>query len=176
MYSCTKTTCGDGGNCRWTSQCSGTTQSNLCPGPADFKCCLPGGSGTYPDPKIPSVGSCKATAVAGAKTIVNHFPGKVREIGCIRDCSCPGTSDHCCGMATDMMCSDKAGVSHSEAPSLLPKADDIQDQDVRRRANCRVGHEQSQIVEGQVRHLGPADLGNRFGCGQRLVQMDQNGR
>ncbi len=41
---CTKTTCGDGGNCRWISQCSsGKIQSNLCPGPDDFKCCLPGG-------------------------------------------------------------------------------------------------------------------------------------
>ncbi|KAH8898739.1 hypothetical protein GQ53DRAFT_802273 [Thozetella sp. PMI_491] len=43
---CTKTSCGSsGGNCRWTSQCaSGLTESNLCPGPTDFKCCLPGGS------------------------------------------------------------------------------------------------------------------------------------
>jgi hypothetical protein len=30
---------------------------------------------------------------------------------CIRDCACPGTSDHCCGLATDMMCSDAGGVS-----------------------------------------------------------------
>jgi len=41
---CTKTSCGSGGNCRWTSQCSGSTVSNLCPGPTDFKCCLSGGS------------------------------------------------------------------------------------------------------------------------------------
>ncbi|KAJ9653836.1 hypothetical protein H2201_009091 [Coniosporium apollinis] len=35
---CTKTSCGSGGNCRWTSQCTtGNTASGLCPGPADFK-------------------------------------------------------------------------------------------------------------------------------------------
>lgn len=60
---CTKTACGSGGNCRFTSACaSGNTVSGmfssetcittilrpnllvqgLCPGPADFKCCLPG--------------------------------------------------------------------------------------------------------------------------------------
>ncbi|RPB21165.1 hypothetical protein L211DRAFT_790944 [Terfezia boudieri ATCC MYA-4762] len=40
---CTKTSCGTGGwgDCRWTSQCFGTTISNKCPGPAEFKCCLP---------------------------------------------------------------------------------------------------------------------------------------
>ncbi|KAF9465997.1 glycoside hydrolase family 24 protein [Collybia nuda] len=59
---CTKTSCGSGGNCRFTSACaSGNTASGmcflpllyettfvlislpqgLCPGPSDFKCCLP---------------------------------------------------------------------------------------------------------------------------------------
>lgn len=43
---CTKPTCVVGGNCRWTSQCaSGQTVANQCPGPADFKCCLPAGGG-----------------------------------------------------------------------------------------------------------------------------------
>src|SRR5262245_32198557 len=43
---CTKTSCGSGGNCRWTTQCSsGNTQSGLCPGPTDFKCCLPSSGG-----------------------------------------------------------------------------------------------------------------------------------
>ncbi|PFH49316.1 glycoside hydrolase family 24 protein [Amanita thiersii Skay4041] len=46
---CVKTSCGSGGNCRWTSQCaSGNTVSGLCPGPSDFKCCLP--SGCAPPP------------------------------------------------------------------------------------------------------------------------------
>ncbi|KAK3367357.1 hypothetical protein B0T24DRAFT_582012 [Lasiosphaeria ovina] len=51
---CTKTSCGSaGGNCRFTSQCaSGNTQSGLCPGPADFKCCLP--TKTDPNPKPPT--------------------------------------------------------------------------------------------------------------------------
>jgi len=116
-HSCTKSKCGDGGTCRWTSDCTGTTKANLCPGPASFKCCFAsGGSGGYPAPDIPSVGSCKRIAVDGAKAIVKQFPGKVREIGCIRPpcvskCGEPGQSDHCCGMATDMMCSDKTGVS-----------------------------------------------------------------
>ena len=42
---CTKPACGSGGNCRWTSECSGSTVSNLCPGPASFKCCEPSSGG-----------------------------------------------------------------------------------------------------------------------------------
>ncbi len=45
---CTKTSCksGSGGNCRWTKQCSsGKTATGFCPGPANFKCCLPGSGG-----------------------------------------------------------------------------------------------------------------------------------
>ncbi|MCJ1428366.1 hypothetical protein MMC29_006275 [Sticta canariensis] len=114
---CTKPACGNGGNCRWTSQCSGSTVSNQCPGPAGFKCCLPtkgptggGPTGGYPTPKFPKVGACKKVSVDGAKKIVAGNKGKVREIFCTRDCKCPGTSDHCCGLATDMMCSSAGGV------------------------------------------------------------------
>ena len=109
---CTKTSCGSGGNCRWTSQCSTSTVSGLCPGPDDFKCCVPDsqGSGGYPPPAIPPVGACKQRAVDGAKKVVAAQPGKVREIYCIRDCACPGTSDHCCGLAIDYMCSSAGGV------------------------------------------------------------------
>ena len=109
---CTKTSCGSGGNCRFANTCSTSTLTGLCPGPADFKCCVPGGSsGGYPAPRIPSVGACKANAVNGAQKVVNAHPGKVREIYCTRDCSCPGTSDHCCGLAIDFMCSSAGGVS-----------------------------------------------------------------
>ncbi|KAL9026336.1 MAG: hypothetical protein Q9196_004986, partial [Gyalolechia fulgens] len=107
---CTKTSCGNGGNCRFTSSCSGSTLSGLCPGPADFKCCIPGTSGGFPPPRIPSVGACQAVAVSGAQKVVNAHPGEVREIFCTRDCSCPGTSDHCCGKAIDFMCSSAGGV------------------------------------------------------------------
>ena len=113
---CTKTSCGSNGNCRFTSQCSGSTLTGLCPGPADFKCCVPGSGGgngggtSFPAPKIPAVGACKARSVDAAKAIVKAFPGKVREIGCKRDCGCPGDSEHCCGMATDLMCSSGGGV------------------------------------------------------------------
>ena len=44
---CTKASCGDGGNCRWTSQCSGTTVPNLCPGPSSFECCEPSSGGSH---------------------------------------------------------------------------------------------------------------------------------
>ncbi|KAL8702354.1 MAG: hypothetical protein Q9224_000001 [Gallowayella concinna] len=114
---CTKSSCGSGGNCRFTSQCSTTTLTDLCPGPADFKCCVPGGTtpgggtGGYPTPRIPSVGACKAPAVGGAQKVVAGNPGAVREIYCTRDCACPGTSDHCCGLAIDFMCSSGGGVS-----------------------------------------------------------------
>jgi hypothetical protein len=115
---CTKTDCGTGGNCRWTSQCSTSSVTGLCPGPADFKCCVPGGggggtSGPYPPPTYPAVGACKAASVSGAKKVVAGNPGKVRQIYCTRDCSCPGTSDHCCGLAIDFMCSSAGGVSAS---------------------------------------------------------------
>ncbi|KAL8769287.1 MAG: hypothetical protein Q9209_004669 [Squamulea sp. 1 TL-2023] len=81
---CTKTSCGNGGNCRFTSQCSTSTVPDLCPGPADFKCCVPGGStggggsGSFPTPRIPSVGACKAPAVNGAQKVVAGNPGAVR--------------------------------------------------------------------------------------------------
>lgn len=118
---CTKPSCGNGGNCRFTSQCQSSTVSDLCPGPADFKCCVPGGGGGggYPTPSFPAVGACKARAVNGAKAIVSGNPGKVRQIYCIRDCACPGTSDHCCGLATDMMCSSAGGVSTLSVYVLL---------------------------------------------------------
>lgn len=43
---CIKPDCGSGGNCRWTSQCSGSSQAGLCPGPSDFKCCLKSDGGS----------------------------------------------------------------------------------------------------------------------------------
>ncbi|KAL8941041.1 MAG: hypothetical protein Q9216_002488, partial [Gyalolechia sp. 2 TL-2023] len=110
---CTKTSCGSGGNCRFSSSCSGNTLTGLCPGPTDFKCCVPGtsgGGGTFPPPRIPAVGACKANAVSGAQKTVNAHPGKIREIFCTRDCACPGSSEHCCGLAIDFMCSSAGGV------------------------------------------------------------------
>jgi hypothetical protein len=66
-----------------------------------------GGGGGYPTPDFPSTSSgCKQTAIDGAKAIVDAFPGKVKEIGCIRKCDSSSSSDHCSGMATDMMVAD----------------------------------------------------------------------
>ncbi|RSL48066.1 hypothetical protein CEP54_013079 [Fusarium duplospermum] len=110
---CSKPSCANGasGNCRWTSDCAGSSVTNQCPGPGQMRCCSAGGSGFggYPAPNIPAVGACKQVAVDGAKKVVAAFPGRVREIGCKRDCSCPGSSDHCCGLATDFMCADGGG-------------------------------------------------------------------
>lgn len=113
---CSKTTCGSGSpqNCRWTSDCTGTTVANQCPGPAGFKCCSAGGTGFggYAAPVIPGVGGCKQVAVDGAKKIVAAWPGRIRQIYCTRDCTCGvDDSDHCCGKATDMMCSDAGGTA-----------------------------------------------------------------
>ncbi len=66
----TKTSCGSGGNCRWTDQCSGTTKSGLCPGPDGFKCCLSG------NPTIPTA-NCKAHVISAGIKIPNQFPGAV---------------------------------------------------------------------------------------------------
>ncbi|MCJ1270389.1 hypothetical protein MMC22_010286 [Lobaria immixta] len=46
---CIKPDCGTGGNCRWTSQCSGSSQTGLCPGPADFQCCVESDGGSPGD-------------------------------------------------------------------------------------------------------------------------------
>ncbi|KAL8288340.1 hypothetical protein RB601_004668 [Gaeumannomyces tritici] len=113
---CSKPSCGSSsaGNCRWASDCAGSTASNLCPGPSDFKCCSSAaqGWGGYGNPGFPSTSSgCTATAISGAREIVAAWPGRVREIGCIRDCACGSGSDHCCGKATDMMCSDAGGTA-----------------------------------------------------------------
>ncbi|KAF2752205.1 D-alanyl-D-alanine carboxypeptidase [Sporormia fimetaria CBS 119925] len=108
---CAKPTCGASpGNCRWSSDCAGSSLSGLCPGPSGFKCCQSSatGFGGYAAPKIPAVGPCKQVSVDGAKRVVAQFPGRIRDIGCVRacDCSASGASDHCCGKAVDLMCSD----------------------------------------------------------------------
>ena len=119
---CTKPSCGTGGkgNCRFTSSCdSGVTEFNKCPGPTAFRCCMPKGSGSSDppppsgggdgdQPELPSTDSkCKSVAIAGAKKIIEQFPGVVTSIGCIRTtekCKTdPSSSEHCTGMATDMM-------------------------------------------------------------------------
>lgn len=114
---CSKPKCGTAaaGNCRWKSDCAGSVVANLCPGPSQMMCCSSnaGGFGGYGAPTIPAVGACKKSAVDGAKKIVAAFPGRIREIGCVRACACPGSSDHCCGLATDLMCADGGGVSAS---------------------------------------------------------------
>ncbi|EKJ71085.1 hypothetical protein NXS19_007579 [Fusarium pseudograminearum] len=107
---CSKPKCSSG-NCRWTSDCAGTSAAGQCPGPSQMKCCSSAatGFGGYSAPTIPAVGACKSVSVNAAKKVVAAFPGRIREIGCKRDCSCPGSSDHCCGLATDFMCSDGGG-------------------------------------------------------------------
>ncbi|KEF55716.1 uncharacterized protein A1O9_08466 [Exophiala aquamarina CBS 119918] len=110
---CTKPRCGtnDKGHCRFTSSCaSGITETNKCPGPTTFKCCMPAGGGCGV-PDFPNTSSgCKQMAIDGAKAIVAAFPCKIKSIGCIRKCSDPSSSDHCTGMATDMMVAE-GGVS-----------------------------------------------------------------
>lgn len=110
---CTKSPCqGAGSACGWTSDCAGTSTPGLCPGPSANQCCssTDNGWGGYPAPSVPAVGACQAVAVDGANAVVAAFPGRVREIFCIRDCACPGSSDHCCGKAIDYMIADGGGV------------------------------------------------------------------
>ena len=120
---CTKASCGSSiqaflgtaeqeavgaGNCRWASDCNGSSISNHCPGPTDFRCCQSSdpGCGGYSQPPRFSQGGCQQVAIKGAEAIIAHFPGSIREVGCKRD---PGShpSDHDTGHATDMMCSDR---------------------------------------------------------------------
>jgi len=64
---CSKASCTNGstGNCRWSSDCAGTTAANQCPGPSGFKCCssTATGFGGYSTPAYPAVGACQAVAV-----------------------------------------------------------------------------------------------------------------
>ncbi|KAF7561960.1 hypothetical protein G7046_g2182 [Stylonectria norvegica] len=75
---CSKPSCGSGGNCRWQSDCGGSSVANQCPGPSQMKCCSSSatGFGGYKAPKIPPVGACKKVAVDGAGKIVKAFPGR----------------------------------------------------------------------------------------------------
>lgn len=68
---CTKTDCGSGGNCRWTSQCSGSSQAGLCPGPADFKCCLIGSDGGSPSDGGGATSTSHGLSANGVKFIEN---------------------------------------------------------------------------------------------------------
>lgn len=103
------------GNCRWTSDCAGDTASNQCPGPGGFKCCSSKavGFGGYNDDKPPKPlkvsPGCLQVAVDGAGKIAAGWPGRIREVFCERGCQCGSGSDHCCGKATDLMCSDGGG-------------------------------------------------------------------
>lgn len=109
---CSKTPCQAAGSaCGWASDCAGTSTPGLCPGPSQMQCCstTDSGIGGYPAPTIPAVGACEQVAVTGAEAVVGQFPGRVREVFCTRDCSCPGSSDHCCGKAIDFMIADGGG-------------------------------------------------------------------
>ncbi|TLS25755.1 hypothetical protein PpBr36_07925 [Pyricularia pennisetigena] len=111
---CSKPSCGasKAGNCRWTSDCDAKSQSNQCPGPGGFKCCSSDdeGFGGYAEPVLPPVSpKCLQVARDGAGKIVEAWPGRIRQVYCARDCQCGEGSDHCCGRATDMMCSDAGG-------------------------------------------------------------------
>lgn len=112
---CTKTTCGNGGSCKWTDQCSGTTISSTpfpslvcytepaltrvdqCPGPTDFKCCQASGEGGG-IPHIPT-NKCQPHVVTSGYIILNQFPGKVHTVWCYANK--PG--DHGTGTALDLM-------------------------------------------------------------------------
>ncbi|EKD01298.1 hypothetical protein A1Q2_04376 [Trichosporon asahii var. asahii CBS 8904] len=66
--------------------------------------------GPYDAPAIPEVGSCKAQTVAGAKKVVEAFPGRIWSAGCYREGECRDGSEHPCGRAIDFMCSDETGL------------------------------------------------------------------
>ncbi|KAK5082996.1 hypothetical protein LTR05_006878 [Lithohypha guttulata] len=116
---CTKPSCGSAqqaledlsqdllvaGNCRWQSDCKGTSLSGQCPGPASFKCCQSSedGCGGYDGGNDNYKGGCTDVAIKGAEAIKKAWPGRIREIGCKRND--PG-SDHDNGTATDILVSD----------------------------------------------------------------------
>ncbi|KXJ97643.1 hypothetical protein Micbo1qcDRAFT_200303 [Microdochium bolleyi] len=111
---CTKPSCSNGsaGNCRWTSDCAGTSVSGQCPGPSAMQCCSSAatGFGGYAKPTLGKSG-CLDVSIKGSDTVLAKFPGRIKNVYCIREnCSCQ-TSDHCCGGAIDFMCSDSGGAA-----------------------------------------------------------------
>lgn len=116
LVCCSAACAGDGfsGTCRWTSDCGGATADGLCPGGSQFKCCDAGQAyGPYDAPAVPEVGSCKAVTVEGTRKIIDAFPGRIWSAGCYREGTCSDGSEHPCGRAIDLMCSDEAGVSNA---------------------------------------------------------------
>lgn len=110
---CSKPDCSNGsnGNCRWISDCAGSTVSNQCPGPSAFKCCSSAsrGFGGYSRPALPG-GICKTAAINGARAVLDAFPGRVRQLICGKSgCACGSGNDHCCGLAVDFLVSDLNG-------------------------------------------------------------------
>ncbi|KAF2254933.1 hypothetical protein BU26DRAFT_475483 [Trematosphaeria pertusa] len=67
---CVKTSCASGGNCRWTSQCSGsglTSQPGFCPGPTNFQCCTKESTGGGSSGNLPGL---NAVQTKRARTII----------------------------------------------------------------------------------------------------------
>jgi len=94
---CTKASCSSGGNCRWASQCSGSTASGFCPGPTNFKCCLSGGSSGQTKENGPCTGENGAPGVCiktsscsadGGRYISNACPGTPDDVKCCTKASC----------------------------------------------------------------------------------------
>ncbi|KAH6904001.1 hypothetical protein BKA70DRAFT_1110062 [Coprinopsis sp. MPI-PUGE-AT-0042] len=74
---CCTTKCGPGaaGICRFNSTCeSGRTLTGLCPGPNDFKCCLPA---TDSEPSLSSsiAGNASSTSSASSFSLISTFSG-----------------------------------------------------------------------------------------------------
>lgn len=76
---CYKSACSSGGSCKWSNQCSGSTASGFCPGPSDFKCCLPATTGVTTSSNKLAVASyadshwnCANPTCSGAKTVVGN--------------------------------------------------------------------------------------------------------
>lgn len=113
---CTKPSCNNGasGNCRWVSDCAGSTVAGQCPGPSAMQCCSSNanGFGGYPNAALPPSSSCRQVAIDGARSVNAQFPGFTRQYFCIRDCQCGGSGgDHCCGLAIDYMNGDSGGAA-----------------------------------------------------------------
>jgi hypothetical protein len=123
------------GNCANANSCQGETVSGLCPGAADYKCCIPKGSGCTAEGKS---GVCISTGSCAGKSVPGQCPGAASIQCCVANGG-GGSSNGLCGSYSGSAVSSIAGnggvmysvvkirQEHLSNPSIYSAAPTAQD-------------------------------------------------